>query len=119
MGAAYTGRFLAVGAMMTRRQLLTGAAGIGAHAAQAPAATRFQIGCMTLPYSGFPFARAISGIAAAGYRYAGWGPNHLKQPTLAPDAPPSQAKELAGQTRAAGLDPVLMFSGIYIEAPEG
>jgi sugar phosphate isomerase/epimerase len=103
---------------MTRRELLLAAAA-AAPAMPAAGPTRFQIGCMTLPYAGFPFARALEGIAAAGYRFVGWGPAHLKKPTIDPDASPALAKDLANQTRGAGLEPVLLFSGIYIEAPEG
>jgi sugar phosphate isomerase/epimerase len=35
------------------------------------------------------------------------------------DAPPSQAKELALKCRDLGLEPLLMFSGIYPEDPKG
>src|SRR5262245_57133818 len=75
--------------------------------------TRFQIACMTLPYSQFSLDRALTGIKAAGYRYVAWGTTHLKGgkpvPVLANDAPPEKAKELAGNCRDLGLEPVLMF----------
>src|SRR5687767_6624660 len=62
------------------------------------APTRFQIACMTLPYSRFPLRRALTGIRAAGYRYVAWGTTHQeageKVPVVAADAPPDRAKEL-------------------------
>ena len=83
-------------------------------------ATRFQVACMTLPYSRFPLTRALSGIKSAGYRYVAWGTTHREgstsAPVLAPDAPPSRAKELGRRCRDLGLDPLMMFSGIYPEA---
>ena len=36
-----------------------------------------------------------------------------------PDAPPEKAKELAKPCRDLGLEPVMMFSGIYPEAKDG
>src|SRR6266850_1791943 len=102
-----------------------GASGFGLRAAAQPAAktaaaaargkpTQFQIACMTLPYSGFPLARALSGLKSAGYRYIAWGNNHRESdgkstPVLAPDAPPERAKELATRCRDLGLEPVMMF----------
>src|SRR5207302_10135058 len=38
--------------------------------------TKFQIACMTLPYSPFPLDRALSGIKHAGYKYVPWGTAH-------------------------------------------
>jgi sugar phosphate isomerase/epimerase len=84
--------------------------------------TRFQIACMTLPYSRFPLRRALTGIQAAGYRYVAWGTTHQetdgKVPVVAADAPPGRAKELGRRCRDLGLEPLLMFSGVYPEAPE-
>src|SRR5438309_7204370 len=82
--------------------------------------TKFQIACMTLPYSPFPLDRALSGIKDAGYRYVAWGTEHKdsdgkKTPVVAADAPPDKAKELAKRCRDMGLEPVLMFSGVYPE----
>jgi sugar phosphate isomerase/epimerase len=83
--------------------------------------TRFQIACMTLPYARFPLERALTGIKAAGYDYVAWGTTHkdgaLQVPVLAADAPPAQAKELGKRCRDLGLEPLMMFSGIYPEAP--
>ena len=85
-------------------------------------ATRFQVACMTLPYSRFPLARALSGIRSAGYRYVAWGTTHQEgsgpRPILAPDAPADQARELGRRCRDLGLEPLMMFSGVYPEAPE-
>src|SRR6185312_10884398 len=86
--------------------------------------TQFQIACMTLPYSRFPLARALSGIKDAGYQYVAWGTSHKEadgkdKPVLARDASPQSAKELAKKCRDMGLEPVLMFSGIYPEAKDG
>ena len=41
--------------------------------------TRFQIACMTLPYSQFPLQRALTGIKAAGYQYVAWGTTHVER----------------------------------------
>jgi sugar phosphate isomerase/epimerase len=85
--------------------------------------TRFQIACMTLPYSRFPLQRALTGLKAAGYSYIAWGTTHQeggteRVPVLAADAPPGRAKELAQKCRDLGLEPLMMFSGIYPEAPD-
>lgn len=115
---------------MTRRQILSagaallGRAGLGVSTAAAQSApTKFQIGCMTLPYAPFPLERALKGIAAAGCRYVGWGTTHNESsakrvPVMAPDAPPPAARELAKRCRDLGLEPVMMFSAIYVNDPE-
>ena len=87
--------------------------------------TRFQIACMTLPYSQYPLARALEGIRAAGFQYVAWGTTHREAgeskrvPVMPVDAPPSKAKELAARCREMGLTPVMMFSTIYPEASDG
>jgi sugar phosphate isomerase/epimerase len=86
--------------------------------------TRFQVACMTLPYAQFPFERALAGIKSAGYSYVAWYLTHKdssgkNEPVLAADSPPEQAKTLGARCRDQGLEPVLMFSGIYPEAPNG
>jgi sugar phosphate isomerase/epimerase len=85
--------------------------------------TRFQIACMTLPYSPFSFQRALTGIRGAGYRYVAWGTTHQEDgkrvPALAADATAAQARELATRCRDLGLEPVMMFSMIYPEDPRG
>jgi sugar phosphate isomerase/epimerase len=104
---------------MTRRELFALAA---APAMQAPA-TKFQIGCMTLPYAPFPLERALEGIARAGCKYVGWGTTHpdsagRKVQVVEADAPPAEAKRLAARCRQLGLEPVMMFSQVYVDAPE-
>jgi sugar phosphate isomerase/epimerase len=85
--------------------------------------TAFQIACMTLPYSRFPLARALAGIKAAGFKYVAWGTTHRENgkdvPVLAKDAPPEKAKVLAKRCRDLGLEPVLLFSTVYPENPDG
>jgi sugar phosphate isomerase/epimerase len=121
---------------VTRREFL-GVAGLTIAASQVadagqnpPAAnqprqppTRFQIACMTLPYSGFALQRSLTGIRGAGYRYVAWGTTHMEDgkrvPVLAADATPAQARDLGSRCRDAGLEPVMMFSMIYPEAKEG
>jgi len=85
--------------------------------AQPGAPTRFQLACMTLPYSAFSFERSLEGIRAAGYEYVAWGVNHFGKPLLAVDAPPAEAKAKADQSKAAGLTPVMMFATVNLEAP--
>jgi len=85
--------------------------------------TKFQIACMTLPYSRFTLSRALEGIKSAGYGFVAWGTTHNEDgknvPVLARDATPAQAKELGKKCRAMGLEPVMLFSGIYPEAKDG
>jgi sugar phosphate isomerase/epimerase len=85
--------------------------------------TDFQIACMTLPYSRFSLQRALEGIQAAGYRYVAWGTTHREDgrdvPVLAKDAAPERAKELASRCRDLGLEPLMMFSMVYPEHPDG
>jgi sugar phosphate isomerase/epimerase len=40
-------------------------------------------------------------------------------PVIAPDDPPEKAKEVGRRCRDLGLEPLLMFSGIYPENPKG
>src|ERR1051325_2150779 len=95
--------------VLTRRQLLSAAAGaafagtaLPAKAADAPAGapTDFQIACMTYVYRAFPLQRALEGIAKSGYRYVAWGTEHVETPgrrlpVIAGNAPVSEATELA------------------------
>jgi sugar phosphate isomerase/epimerase len=101
---------------MTRRHLLQS----GLALAQSPAGkpTNFQIACMTLPYAAFPLERALEGIANSGYRYVAWGTTHQKAPLLAVDAPPAESRRLAERCRGIGLEPVMMFSTVQLEAPD-
>ena len=92
---------------------------------QKPASpTRFQIACMTLPYSQFPLQRALTGIRAAGYQYVAWGTTHREPgdpqtPVMPADAPLQKARDLAKRCRDLGLEPLMMFSMIYPEAANG
>lgn len=112
---------------MDRRQFIrvAAAAAVGANGtfAAGRTPTRFRLACMTLPYSRFPLARALAGIKAAGYSFVAWGTTHKEDgkdvPVVAKDAPPEKAKELAKRCRDMGLEPVLMFSGVYPEAKDG
>ncbi len=113
---------------MNRRQFLSTAAtaaAIPALAQKPPALTEFQLACMTLPYSPYPFARALAGIRGAGYRYVAWGTTHpdpatgARKPLLDWREPAARAREIAKQSRDAGLTPVMMFTMVNIEAPEG
>ncbi|MEX1096579.1 MAG: TIM barrel protein [Planctomycetales bacterium] len=116
--------------------LVTGAAAARfAHAQDTPAAgasaeagkpTEFQVACMTLPFSAFPFAQALGGIKRAGFEYVALGTTHVEDPSnnqrvpiLAPDAGAARAKEVGKQCRDAGLEPLMMFSAIYPENPKG
>jgi sugar phosphate isomerase/epimerase len=87
--------------------------------------TEFQVACMTLPYSEFPFKRALEGIKTAGYQFVALGTEHRvtpggkREPVIAQDAPPSEARQRAQQCRDMGLQPLMMFSTIYPEAPNG
>src|ERR1700732_205176 len=65
--------------------------------------TKFQIACMTLPYSQFPLERALYGIKSAGFHHIAWGTTHKEDgkpvPVMAKDAPPEKARELAKRCR--------------------
>ena len=84
--------------------------------------SRFQLACMTLPYSRFPLDRSLAGIKAAGYAYVAWGTTHRdgagEVPVIAADAPPERAKDLAHKCRDLGLEPLMMFSMVYPESPD-
>jgi sugar phosphate isomerase/epimerase len=84
--------------------------------------TRFQVACMTLPYSAFPMERALTGIQSAGYRYVAWGVNHrdasgVSRPAMAVEAPAADARLLGDRCRNMGLEPVMMFSTVNFEEP--
>jgi sugar phosphate isomerase/epimerase len=115
------------------RRSAAGLAGLAAVPAAARAAandplpgkgklTTFQIACMTLPYSQFPLQRALTGLKAAGYRYVAWGTTHKESdgkpaPVMPADAPPERAKELGQRCHDLGLEPLMLFSGVYPDAP--
>jgi len=113
--------------MLTRRKAIKfGAAALPAAAfaqGSQPGLTAFQIGCMTLPYSPFPLGRALEGIAGAGYRFVGWGTSHRNpagQPisVMSFEAAPKEARQLATRCRDMGLEPVMMFSTVNVEAAD-
>lgn len=115
---------------LSRRSILRlGAAAASAIALRGVSAeekrpTQFQIACMTLPYSQFPLQRALEGIKAAGYKYVAWGTTHKESgadkgiPVMPEDAPAAKAAELGKRCRDLGLEPLMMFSGIYPEHPK-
>ncbi len=108
---------------MERREfLLASALAATAASSQASAAspTRFQIACMTLPYSPFPLERALTGIKNAGYQFVAWGVNHREsdgkmRPAMDLNATPSVARALGARCRNMGLEPVMMFSTVNFE----
>lgn len=114
-------RALQLGSAAIAGGVLRGPFVLGASSDVAKKKTEFQIACMTLPYSKFPLERALKGIKSAGYKFVAWGTSHdeagdgKRIPVMASDAPPSKAKELGARCRDLGLDPLMMFSGIYPE----
>ena len=102
--------------MISRRSLLTTPLVPAALLAQSRP-TKFQLACMTLPYSAFPLERALTGIKTSGYDFVAWGVNHVGKPLLAVDAPTSEAKSLSTRCRNIGLEPVMMFSTVQLESP--
>jgi sugar phosphate isomerase/epimerase len=107
---------------LTRRAFVLASVPVALSAAEAGKPTNFQLACMTLPYAQFPLQRALDGIARAGYRYVVWGTTHTeasgdRRPVLAVDAPASEAKQLAARCRGMGLEPVMLFANVQLEAP--
>lgn len=103
--------------MISRRQLLASPL-----LAAAQARTNFPLACMTLPYSAFPLERALTGIRASGYNFVAWGTSHrdaanVSRPVMPVDAPATQAAALGQRCRSMGLEPVMMFSTVNLEAP--
>ena len=113
---------------MNRRQfLISSGAGVllpsFLRAEGKPPKTTFQIACMTLPYSRFPFERALLGIKESGYEFVALGLTHRSDgrdlPILQSDDSPDAAKAVGKKCRDAGLEPVMMFSTIYPEHKDG
>ena len=116
--------FLQAGVALAASSGLRSPLQAAAHASEGSAGkpTTFQVACMTLPYGSFPFERALAGLKQAGYKFVALGTNHnqgdgKRTPILAPDATPAQAKIVAKLCQAQGLEPLMMFSGIYPDAP--
>jgi sugar phosphate isomerase/epimerase len=105
---------------MRRRDFIASASLLSSKARAQNDPTRFQLACMTLPYSAFSFERALTGIKNAGYSHVAWGVNHRQgagavKPVIAVDAPPAEAARLASHCRNVGLEPVMMFSTVNFE----
>lgn len=110
------------GLLLSRRSFLPAfaAAALAPHL-PAQSKTSFQLACMTLPYSAFPVERALEGIHKAGYRHVAWGVNHrdrsgVSKPMLNQTATASEAAALATRCRDLGLEPVMMFATVHLEA---
>jgi sugar phosphate isomerase/epimerase len=83
--------------------------------------TQFQIACMTLPYSAFPFERAVTGLQGAGYRFVALGHTHTEAggqrlPVIAADAPAERGREVGKMCRDLGLEPLMIFSTVSPDA---
>jgi sugar phosphate isomerase/epimerase len=118
--SAATAGFACSGPLIAKAAESTDASAPDAKPSEKRQPTIFQHACMTLPYSNFPLERALSGIKSAGYEYVAWGTSHKEadgksKPVLASDASAAKAKELATRCRDLGLQPVMMFSGVYPE----
>ncbi|MCS7024421.1 MAG: sugar phosphate isomerase/epimerase [Bryobacteraceae bacterium] len=106
---------------ISRRSLIPGlASGLLAGPLQAKTPTKFQLACMTLPYSAFPVERALEGILKAGFRFVAWGVTHrdrhgVRRLMLEEQASPAEAQALAKRCRDLGLEPVMMFATVQLE----
>ena len=106
---------------MTRRQWIqTATATAAAAQSSSDAPTKFQLACMTLPYSPFPFVRALEGIRGAGYEYVAWGTTHpdsfgKRVPLIEWQDRAPKAREIAATCRGEGLQPVMMFTMVNLE----
>jgi sugar phosphate isomerase/epimerase len=106
--------------MISRRSLFATPLLAAAQTQQSP--TKFQMACMTLPYAAFPLERSLRGIKASGYDFVAWGVTHREsagetKPVMAVEAQPAEAAKLAARCRGMGLEPVMMFSTVNLEAP--
>lgn len=79
-----------------------------------PETSAFRLGCMTLPYAKQPFARALEGIARAGYGAVALWPVHEGNAAFDPERP-GEAARLAAQLRRHGLQPVMLVGTQYLE----
>jgi len=66
--------------------------------------------------------RSLTGLRGAGYRYVAWGTTHMdggkRVPALAVDCRAGAGPRTRHHCRDLGLEPVMMFSGIYPEAKQ-
>ncbi len=100
---------------MDRRKFLATTSSLLVPAMAQSQPTKFQLGCMTLPYSAFTFERALTGIKNAGYEYVAWGVEHQKKPALALQASAQESRNQAERCRSMGLEPIMMFSTVFLE----
>ena len=86
-----------------------------------PMPTKFQIACMTLPYSQFPLERALPGIKQAGYESSPGERRtaNRRRETRAGRRRRAGTAGLGKSCRDLGLEPVMMFSMIYPEEARG
>ncbi len=88
-----------------------------------PKPTSFQLACMTLPFRQFPLDTALAAIKKAGFEYVAGGTSHEekagRRAFLAADASAKDAEALGRRCRDHGLEPVMIFSGVYPEAKNG
>ncbi len=68
-----------------------------------------KLACMTLPYSELPFARALEGIAKAGYKYMAFGTTHEGVETPGSEDSDEKILEYGRMVQDAGLTPTMMF----------
>jgi sugar phosphate isomerase/epimerase len=94
-------------------------AGLQPGLAAPQAGTKFQLACMTLPWGSFPAERALTGIKAAGYQYVAWGVAHERKEMMPVESAPKEAAALGARCRSMGLEPVMMFATVHLEAKNG
>ncbi len=70
-----------------------------------------QVGCQTLPYSEYPFQRALEGIKNAGYEHLCFGIKHAGEALFPPEMTDDDARALCNRARDAGLNPMMLMGG--------
>lgn len=78
-----------------------------------------QLGAMTLPFRGHSYARALEGVAAAGFRFVCLGLPHDGRAVPHPDDEGATFARAVEQARAYGLDPVVYFCLASAHAESG
>lgn len=68
-----------------------------------------ELGAHTLPYRAHPLARALEGIARAGYHYVGIWNEHAGEQLVPADAGTSVMRDVRRQIEASGLAPRMAF----------